>query len=253
MRKLFLALCMLGILISPISAAAPPDIAKLFSEGNSYYSREKFNDAVKAYEEAISRGYESGPLYYNLGNAYFKSNAPGKAILNYRRSERLEPLDADLKSNLEYVASLVKQRSGRAEINVLTRLFLALSRSFSIDSISVIYLVLFTLLFLWAVSFIFIKNIRKGLGYVGIPVIVFFIMTAAVLGSKYYDTVMHKEAVIIAQNTNCKFEPFDDATTYFTLYEGEDVIVTSEKGVWAKVRRSDNKQGWIKKEAMELL
>lgn len=253
MRKLFLVLCIFGMPVSPLYAATLPDITDFFNEGNSYYSEAKFNEAVKAYEEIISRGYESGPLYYNLGNAYFKSGALGKAVISYRRAERLESLDADLKSNLEYVLSLVKQRNEGAESNVLARLFLSLSSSFSLYSISIVYLILFILLFLWAVVFILIKPIRRGLGYIGIPIIVFFIITVAILGSKYYDTVAHKEAVVIAQNTNCKFEPFEDATTYFTLYEGEDVIVTSERGAWAKIKRSDNKQGWIKKETMELL
>ncbi len=278
MRKLFLVICVVGMLILPLcpsrgearSAATLPDITKLFNEGNSYYSRGKFNEAVKFYEEIISLGYESGPLYYNLGNAYFKSGALGKAILDYRRAERLEPLDADLKSNLEYVLSLVKQKSEAAENNALARLFLSLSASFSMDSIGIIYIALFILLFLWAAGFILIsssgipervegsaaervKNIRRKLVYIGIPVIICFIIAAAVLGSKYYDMAAHKEAVIIARNTNCKFEPFDDATTYFTLYEGENVIVASDKGTWAKIKRSDGKQGWIKKDAMELL
>lgn len=253
MRKIFLILCMLGILAPPLCAAPPAEVTALFDEGNSYYSQEKFKEAAKAYEEITGLGYESGPLYYNLGNAYFKSGALGKAVLNYRRAERLEPLDADLKANLEYVISLVKQKSAAAESNLSARFFSALNGSFSLNSISAAYFTMFILLFLLAVSFILAGNIRRWLGYLCIPVIALFIITAAILGSKYYDTAAHKEAVIISQNTDCKFEPFDNSTTYFTLYEGEDVIVISRKGAWAKIRRPDNKQGWIKKEAMELL
>ncbi|MFH1244966.1 MAG: tetratricopeptide repeat protein, partial [Candidatus Omnitrophota bacterium] len=65
----------------------------LFSQGNGYYAQEKFDQAITAYEQELSLGRESGPLYYNLGNAYFKSGQLGRAILNYLRAERLIPAD----------------------------------------------------------------------------------------------------------------------------------------------------------------
>ena len=64
--------------------------------------------------------------------------------------------------------------------------------------------------------------------------------------AQYSTTIARKEAVIIAETSDSKFEPFTDATTFFTLYEGQKVlIVTSENG-WVKIERPDGKQGWTK-------
>jgi len=44
---------------------------------------EKFDEAVKLYNQIIDNGYEGAELYYNLGNAYFRLGKLGYAILYY--------------------------------------------------------------------------------------------------------------------------------------------------------------------------
>jgi SH3-like domain-containing protein len=61
-----------------------------------------------------------------------------------------------------------------------------------------------------------------------------------------------KEAIIIAEKADAKFEPFDLATTHFTLYEGMEVAVVSPKDSWCKIERSDKKTGWVKTSDLEV-
>ena len=79
-----------------------------FYQANTYYSMEKYNKAIEAYEEALNSGFESGNLYYNLANSYFKNGRLGEAILNYEKAMRLIPRDSDLKLNYEYAKSFIK-------------------------------------------------------------------------------------------------------------------------------------------------
>ena len=62
-----------------------------------------------------------------------------------------------------------------------------------------------------------------------------------------------KEAVIIAEKANVKFEPGNAAVTHFTIYGGEKVILVEDKGQWLKVKRLDGKLGWIRKEELEII
>jgi hypothetical protein len=48
-----------------------------------------------------------------------------------------------------------------------------------------------------------------------------------------------------------KFEPRDEATTYFDLSEGNQVKVLRTEGVWAKIKRLDGKEGWVLKDNIE--
>ena len=71
--------------------------------------------------------------------------------------------------------------------------------------------------------------------------------------AQFYNTVVRKQAVVIAESSDCKFEPLEDATIFFSLSEGEAVFVGTVRKEWIKLRRFDGKQGWVKQADIELL
>ena len=50
------------------------------SEGNKAYSEGNYEDAIVHYSKIIENNVESGELYFNLGNAYYKMDEIGKSI-----------------------------------------------------------------------------------------------------------------------------------------------------------------------------
>ena len=103
----FLIILLFFSILAKSTAQDAIQLNTLFFQGNSFYQEERYSEAVKAYEQLVAMGVKSGPLYYNLGNAYFRIGTKGKAILNYERALQLLPRDADVKSNLDYARSLV--------------------------------------------------------------------------------------------------------------------------------------------------
>ncbi len=55
-------------------------------------------------------GIQSGALWYNLGGAYLLAGDTGRAVLAYKRAERLAPLDRNVQTNL----AIARQRAGAA-------------------------------------------------------------------------------------------------------------------------------------------
>src|SRR5262249_59015968 len=45
----------------------------IFFRANTLYTEEHYADAAAQYEQLLAAGLESGNLYFNLGNAYFKA------------------------------------------------------------------------------------------------------------------------------------------------------------------------------------
>ncbi len=219
----------------------------LFYQGNSYYSEEKFEEAISYYGKVLDSGFESGPLYYNLGNAYFKNGFLGKAILNYLRAKRFMPKDSDLRSNLDYAQSLIKGGRVIAKRNWFSRVFFGFADSFSLNRIVLFSAVLYFILSLLIISIIVIKNLRRLFGYISGMGTILIILCLSIFFAQFYKTVIQKQAVITAQVSDAKFEPFDDATTFFILNEGEGVTIIASKKDWIKVKRPDDKQGWIKR------
>ena len=50
----------------------------------------------------IQAGSISTPIYFNLGNAWFKAGEAGRAILAFRQAEKLSPRDPDVRANLQF-------------------------------------------------------------------------------------------------------------------------------------------------------
>ena len=76
-----------------------------FASGNEAYASGKPADAIQRWEDLVAKKQYSEPLFFNLGNAYFKDGKTGAAILNYERALWMKPSDPDAKANLKYVRS----------------------------------------------------------------------------------------------------------------------------------------------------
>ena len=88
-----------SLVIAGISSA--DEAAQRFEQANQLYLQAKYPDAVAQYQKIVQSGFESGELYFNLGNAYYKSGNIQKAILNYERARQLLPRDEDVQFNLQ--------------------------------------------------------------------------------------------------------------------------------------------------------
>ena len=99
------------LLVLPLGARAAenyPD--SLWQAGVEAYAAGQFEDALQDWSDVEATGLRSRELYYNLGNAYFKTGQTARAILNYERALRLDPSDADIRYNLEFARAQTQDR-----------------------------------------------------------------------------------------------------------------------------------------------
>lgn len=108
----------------------------LTAKGQDAAASEKYRAAALRYERiAREAGVRNGRLDYNIGNCYFRAGDLGRAILYYRRAQRLIPNDPNLRQNLRqnlaYArlrrADVVKERVGRRVARTLLFLHYDLS------------------------------------------------------------------------------------------------------------------------------
>ena len=98
--KIFVvSLTALAWLISNNLLAQSPD--DLMKSANKFYQDGNYQLAVESYQKILGQGFESGALYYNLGNAYFKTGKLGYAIFSYEKGLKIDPNDEDLSYNLK--------------------------------------------------------------------------------------------------------------------------------------------------------
>ena len=217
----------------------------IFKSAASFYEKGEYDKAIKEYGKLAERGLESGNLYYNIGNCYFKKGKLGMAILNYERAKRLMPRDSDLASNYEYARSLVKGQSGiRAPF--YKRMMNRFAGQFTLNGLTVFLSGVYILIVSALIASIFFASLRRYLVVLILPLLIIAVASAVCLTDKI--RFLDKSAVVISDKTDARFAPFRSATTYFTLYEGMEAEVIAGKEEWRKIRRADGKTGWVKSE-----
>ncbi|MFA6357953.1 MAG: tetratricopeptide repeat protein [Candidatus Omnitrophota bacterium] len=230
--------------------AAPNAQGSLFYQANAYYREGKYNVAIKDYKKLIDSGLESGNLYYNLGNSYFKQGQLGLALLNYERAKFFIPQDSDLRSNFEYTLhtlNLEPQSFGSRAQRLVYKLFEAMTLDFLTVFLSIVYVILI----LFFILNLFSSGIKKVFGVAVSILLTLFILSAVALDGRI--NYLNKSAIVVSKEADVKFEPFAGATTYFKLNEGSRVEVTDKAESWYKLKRFDGKTGWVDKGALVLI
>lgn len=246
------ALLFLAALSLPAGAIAQGtgigEAEHLFFRANAAYKQGDYDAAIADYEKIGGLGLESGNLYYNLGNSYFKKGEAGKAVFYYESARFFIPSDSDLRSNYEYVLSslnLGKQSFGNRFQRFCGRLYEGVNMDFLTVLLSIIY-VLAVIFLISNLYFGWIRGISK---FIFPALAVIFIISFTALYGKI--TYFNKGAIVISLNADVKFEPLEQATTYFKLGAGSKVEIIDKTQDWYKIKRPDRKVGWINKELVQ--
>ena len=111
---------MMAIVASLAFTGSTQTTEELFASGNNAYGNRLYDSAVLYYTAALKTGNESAALYFNLGNAWFKSGDLGRTMVNYLKAERLDPSDDDIRHNLEFASQFSTVQMEGVELNPIT-------------------------------------------------------------------------------------------------------------------------------------
>lgn len=216
-------------------------------EANKLYSEEKYQEAVASYESILKEGKESADLYFNLGNAYYKTGDVNNAILNYERAKLLAPNDGDIDFNLQIANQFVVTSVEALPQPFFVRWsnnFINLNPADSWARISILSFVLF-LIFLGL--FLFSKTVRiKRLSFIiGIVVILTSAITFSFASKQKSKINNRNNAIVFCPRVTVKSSPSESGTDLFLIYEGLKVELIDSIGNWNEVKLLDGNQGWL--------
>ena len=228
----------------------------LWADANSAYEQGDWNSALDSYEQISALGLESAPLYYNMGNVYYRLNEYAKAVLYYERALRLDPSFEDAQFNLEHMKSLLQDK-----IEVIPEFFLKewladLSRTVSSNAWAVVFLCLLALTLTLVLVFRLSSSIvwRRVGFFAGLVALILALSAFAFSLWQKNDYQSHDEAVVMKTVTSVKSSPSSGSSTdLFILHEGTKVKVLDSEGAWTNVSLSDGRQGWMKTDDIEII
>ena len=236
------------LLVFPISKAKaqPNGWEDIFFEANQAYRDGRFLEAVEGYDQLIRSGHENGHVYFNLGNAHFRLNQLGRAILNYEKARLLIPRDADLNFNLRYARDKTKDAISESQGFILMAFFWL--KSLDLKELLWGFLILNVLF--WTILFIRLFLRSEWTYYLFVILLIFWIISGASFGLKWYQIATERRVVILEQEVNIMAGPDSKDTVLFRLHEGTIVHQERSEDGWYLIALPDGKRGWVKEEAL---
>lgn len=224
----------------------------LLQEANKLYKNDSFLAATALYDSLLAKGFESADLFYNLGNAHYKSGNLGKAILFYEKTLKLNPGHGDAQYNLDLARQQVTQVESVPEF-FLIRVWKQLRDLLSSKSWMWIAILLAWLTLAAGLVFLFGKRFsyRQGAFWIGIIVFMLSILAFTLAGSRHSAELDDSMAIMTQTNFFVKSAPGEGSSDLFQIREGVKVKILDEVDGWYRIRLSDGKDGWLPMEQVE--
>jgi tetratricopeptide (TPR) repeat protein len=247
---LLLAICYL-LLALPALAQTEVSPTEAMLRANQQYEAGQYTAAAEIYEAILDAGLHNSDLYYNLGNAYFKQGEVGRAILNYRRAQRLSPRDADIAANLDFAR---RQTADRLENNTgsLANLAQATEAWLTLNEAVMLALFVWVLICYFAVLAILLPRQRRIFTWIIGVLALLLAMSVVSISNRLYNEWQYPPAVVVARQIDITSGPgsADQYVVNFTLHAGAEVRLLESRPGWRRVALPGDLQGWAPVEAV---
>jgi tetratricopeptide (TPR) repeat protein len=241
------------ILFLCIAQVSAKDLQVLYRTANLHYTQQEYVKAAEVYEEILAEGVESSEVYFNLGNAYFKSGELGRSILYYERARKLDPDDEDINFNLK-----LAYRETIDKIESLPMVFYEewwknFVENYPLNRRAV---VLLSLVWLFSISsgvYVLVKRpaYKKFTFILSLLFLFSASATALVMWKQLRSYDQNRSAIILNPSVYVKSSPDEDASNAFMLHEGTRIELIDSLSEWSKIRIANGNVGWMRTESFE--
>ena len=236
------------LMLMPLSANA---ITK--QNADDEYAKGNYQQAIKDYQEILKTGVSS-EIYYNLGNAYYRTDNITQALLSYERALQLSPGDNDIRFNLQYARSkTIDKITPETEMFFVTWYhslvnFTSVDRWANTAIVSIVMALLLILVFLFAPQ----MWARKSGFYGSAAFLLLFAFANLFAFQQKHELETKQGAIVIAPTVNVKKTPAASGTDVFVIHEGTRVDIT-DRGMkqWRGIKLADGREGWLKTSQIE--
>lgn len=230
------------LMFLPLSASA---ITK--KNADDEYKKENYQQAIRDYEELLKKG-ASADLYFNLGNAYYRTDNITRAVLNYERALQLSPGDEDIRFNLQMARSkTIDKITPKSEMFFVTW-YKSLVNLTSVDGwartsiISIAAALVLVLCYLFAHK----VSLRK-IGFYGAAIlVVVFILSNIFAYEQKCLLTNNTGAIVISPSASLRKTPVANSENNTIIHEGTRLeIVDDTMKDWKQVKLEDGREGWV--------
>lgn len=238
------------------TAGAQSDIQAQFNQANEALAQGQFTEALSLYETIIETGYESGPLYLNMGITATRLDSLGLAKFYYLNAQRFSDVSIAAGEALDFVDYELGRRGARLPELAWTRFTRLLFFEMNHHGWLALGLVVINIGVLFLVASWLRQSYRKTNRYLSM---VFMNLGAAIVlitGIIIWQANGYQQGIQIVREAQVHVLPDSQTDIVQTGYEGFQYIVDIEQSAetpeWLYVRMSNGSRGWVRAEYLNL-
>lgn len=210
-----------------------------FDAANRLYAEGRFVEAATAYEKIVEAGQVSSAVYFNLGNAWFKSGQIGRAIAAYRQAQRISPRDPDLRANLQFARNQVQGPTLRI------RRFEHWLGSLSPNEWTWLSTGAVWLTFVLLIARQLRPSLARPLRFWTFATGGVALLLVAGCALAFARAAADKTAIVIVSEAAVRNSPFEESPNSFTARDGAELRVLDVKNDWLQVTDGGQRSGWM--------
>jgi len=210
-----------------------------FPKANQEFAQGHFKEAISGYEALVRAGQWSANVFYDLGNAYFRTGDFGRAILNYERALALEPHHAEATANLQIA------RDEAHALELQPRWPERYLQFASVNQYSITAAVGF-----WIAAFCFLTLIfrrRRAATVVALLLVMLVVFAGSIFAIWQLERGSKGSAlgIVTGKNVQARLATADTANSVLALPPGSEVKILSTRGDWVYAALPNSLRGWI--------
>ena len=227
----------------------------VFKIGNDAYLKNNFETAIASYKQLIKEGYQSSELYFNLGNAYYKTDSIANAILYYEKAKKLAPADEDVIANLKLANLKTIDKTETKEQLIFKSWWDNFVNSRSADNRGIWSIISLFIAFTALIVF----RISRSTIYKQILFVSFSIFLLAALSFFFLAETNHSiqtetgQAILFNSSATIKSAPTENSKDLFIIHEGAKVNIIEKNNNWFRIRLDNGSEGWLQENALRVI
>lgn len=240
MKKISLFIAIFAFVANILAQDLQKQAAAAYTKGN-------YTQSAEMLETLLKQKGESADLYYNLGNAYYKSDRIADAILNYEKALLLSPGDDDIQHNLEIAKLKTVDKITPVGTFLLTDWLKTFRSQMSSNGWATTAIVFF-LIFVLSLFFYFFAGriwMKKVAFFGGLFMLLLSIVANYAAYAQKQALEEQTQAIVFSPSVVAKSTPDASGTDLFLLHQGTKVTLKEQVGEWTNVELEDGNVGWI--------
>jgi tetratricopeptide (TPR) repeat protein len=219
-----------------------------FIEASQAFNAGDYEGAATRYERLITEGVTQAPVFYNLGNTYYRMGELGRAIANYERALHVDPGFQQAAYNIERAIDDTQRKLPRPLGPAWEQSLLFWHGG--LRPRTTLLLAGIAWLSFWAIVAL---RTWRPYRYLRSVAVVLIILSALLAFSAWSKAHPPQLAVVSVKTAPVRNSTDESAPLRFELFDGDRVRLEETRGDWARVATANGERGWCAVESITVV